>query len=240
MASLGLLFAGFSIVLPLVLFGLLVVVVVGVSTARNEPDPHNHRLPATYLTAVSFVLVFTALFGLTAAVASVSSLIGEEDSFSVTAEPDFGDDFEPRSETPLTPVDDSDVEDATAGALAGAFVVVVAGGMLWHHRRTLLGLLDAEGFRGGAGARVVHAYLYATQFVAVLVLVGAGAVTLYGLAQVLVPGLLSDGEAQSVREGGARLFLTAGALAGGAGLVAAVHLREHERVDRSAPPPPVV
>jgi hypothetical protein len=239
MNSLGILFAGFSIVLPLILFGLLVVIVVGVSTARSEPDPHHHRLPATFLTAVSFVLVFTLLFAATAAVASVTSLIGDEDSFSVSAEAEgFGssedeDFFEPQSPIRRQPVavDDDDAEQAASGALAALFVAGVAGAMLWYYRRTLLDLLESDGFRAGPGARVVHTYLYATQFVAVLVLVGAGAVALYGLAQIVVPGLLSEGEAEDVRQGAARLLLTAGALAGGAAAIALVHMREHQRVD---------
>src|SRR5687768_2274452 len=162
MASLGILFAGISIVMPMVLFGLLVVLVVGVSTARSEPDPHHHRLPATYLTAVSFVLVFTLLFALTAAVASVASLIEDDEVHEIyDVDDEFeegigveGKLFELRTSTdrPLVSEDDDDAaEQAASGALAALLAAGAAGGMLWHYRRTLLDLLEADGFRDGPG-----------------------------------------------------------------------------------------
>jgi hypothetical protein len=239
MLSLGLLFAGFSVLLPMMLFGLLVVLVVGVATSRTEPDPHNHRLPATYLTAMLFVLVFTVLFAFAGAVGSVASLVEKEnDPRGITRLPTTNE-YEMRLRpAPIewTRYDGGEDEAAAAGALVALLVGGIAGGMLWHYRRTLLELVEREGFREGAGARVVHTYLYATQFVAVLLLVGAGAVAAYGLAQVIVPGLLSEADAEAVRLGGVRLLLTAGALAGGAAVVAVVHQREHGRLE---PTPPI-
>ena len=237
MLSLGLFFAGLSFLLPMVFFGLLVVLVVGVATARAEPDPNNHRLPATYLTAMLFVLVFTVLFSFSGAVGSLASLIEEDDTPSGITR--MSDDYEMRfrpGPSGFADDGDDDGETAATGVLVAVLVGGIAAAMAWHFRRTLLALIERPGFREGPGARVVHTYLYATQFVAVLLLVGAAAVAAYGLAQVLVPDVLSDADSESVRLGGVRLLLTAGALAGGAAAIAGVHMHEHGRLEPPASP----
>lgn len=226
-----------NILLELVTLGLLLIVAVTVSSVRHDPDPKGKRLTATFYAVVMFLSLFIALAGATAAVASLSSLVGEESSgvelFS--SETEFGDDEDDFAE-------EEGNEEAVAGAVQGLFVAATAGGVLLYYRRRMLDLLDddvddaadAEGRGYGPATRIAHAYFYVTSSVALLVFVVAGTIGLFGFAKVLVPDALSANEVEETRDDGAREVFAGGFAAVAALAVVALHKNERERMDDAA------
>jgi hypothetical protein len=208
---------------PLALFGLLVLLVVGL-TGRDEPDPDGLRPRALYLTSVCFVALFAALFSLFAVVASLVGLAldDEDDDFALAAGPVLAaatQDFADRDS------DDEHVSNAVGAALGAA----AAGGVLWFHARRLQELVREHDIGPGPVRRAWRAYLHAVCFVAIGVTAVAGAVAAYGLFEAAAPGVTGV----ESRKDGAAQALSAGLLAVGAFLLFQFHWR---RTDRRAGP----
>ena len=107
---------------------------------------------------------------------------------------------------------DEDSEDAAArdGVLAG-IILIAAGAVLVFHRRKLSELSLTPGYEGSPASRVESAYMYATCFVAVVVLVGAAVTAAYAIFQIVAPGVASS-YGQGSREDGVTPLISAAAL----------------------------
>lgn len=227
-------------VLPLALVVFLVVAVLG---GRYEEDPDRERPRAIYLASACFVgvvtviasvfMLVTAILGLTS---DSDSFVGASDSVRITAQaPQFDEDgnliedgefaqdepfeepqFEER-EFDSAFADDEDNADISA-AVMGGIVLLIALGILAFHDPRLTRLVAIS---RGPAARVYVKYLYLLCFVAVLVVLGAGAFALYSLYGVAAPGVAQVGSRGDALRG----FASAVSLVVTAGLIFMIHWR---------------
>ena len=198
-------------VLPLALIVLLIVAVLG---GRFEDDPDRERPRAIYLASACFVamvtligaafMVVTALLGLTSDSESFAIATGSSRSAITAQAPEFDEEgnliergeftqdesFGSTSEFQSSFDDDEDNGDISAAVMAG-IVGLLALGILAFHDPRLTRLVAAS---RGPAARVYVKYLYVLCFVAVVVLLGAGAYSLYSLFGVIAPGVAQIGE----------------------------------------------
>jgi heme/copper-type cytochrome/quinol oxidase subunit 2 len=150
------------LVVPL---GVLVLAVIILAAGRGEPDTSGRRAFAVYLSAVSFVAIFTLVFASFAAVRSLANVF-----------------VDGRSE-------DAAVRGAVqAGLIAGAAVAV----LVFHARRRRELRSGADFDAGGPAWRIDRAYLYAVCFVAVLVALFALGIGAYGAFRTLAPGVTEE------------------------------------------------
>jgi hypothetical protein len=150
------------LVVPL---GVLVLAVIILAAGRGEPDTSGRRAFAVYLSAVSFVAIFTLVFASFAAVQSLANVF-----------------VDGRSE-------DAAVRGAVqAGLIAGAAVVV----LVFHARRRRELRSGSDFDTGGPAWRIDRAYLYAVCFVAVLVALFALGIGAYGAFRTLAPGVTEE------------------------------------------------
>lgn len=229
-----------SVLSPLLFLVLALLVATAVVSGRSVPDPGHKRLTATYLCAVLFLSLFTALFAASQGVGSLLAMAGGDDveargvrlspSFDENGEPDFGSqllDEEPESD-----------EEKVGDAVNALVLALVAGGVLVYHRGKLIELEEEEGFREGPAAPVFLTYLYATSIVALVALVVGATQALDGFAHVLAPESLSSGEEDLVREEGARRLFAGTFLALGSLAVVVLHQRERAALDDPPEPEP--
>jgi hypothetical protein len=227
--------------------GVLLLAVIILATGRGEPDPKGRRAFAVYVSAVSFIALFTVVLATFAAVTSLASLVRDDTSFVLEedafdgdggviigpgGEPLFGD----GSFNDGGSFESPDREDAVARETVQALLIAVfAGLVLLFHERRRRELRDEEGFAGSAAWRVDRAYLWTVCFAAVLIALFAGANAVYEVFRAAAPGVTSDvGDDEVVREMAASAFLSAGYLAIVAGLVFWFHWRQG---DDSRPQP---
>lgn len=221
------------VVLPLAVLGVVVLAIVALAGARGEPDTRGERAHALYVALVSFVAIFTLLFALTQVAESVAEMV-------IDPEIDCSEGFAPECYeevslgTPPTAIDVPDqTERRTRDALNAAAVALVAGAVLWFHRRRS----DDLGELGPVPARTFNAYLYAVSFTAMLVLLVVGAIVLFTLVRVAVPDAVSTASSGTERDNA--LVDLAPSLTGvaGAALIYVRHWRAAGRLRRGEPPP---
>lgn len=108
---------------------------------------------------------------------------------------------------------EGDSEDAAVrDSVASGLTLVATGLLLVFHRRKLSELRSTPGYEGSPAARVESAYMYATCFVAVIALAGAAATAVYGIFQIIAPGVAST-YGEGARKDGVTPLITSGALA---------------------------
>ena len=212
---------GFVLLLPLIIGGIFVVVVVA---NRAEPDPSGRRPALVYSLGVSFLTLFTTLGATTAAVASLSRLIGSHPSG-----PRFFDDFEVGA-SPFTGGHEHPLGDAVARAtVLSMLIAIIAGVVCWLHLRSAARASADVVSPVDPLARVRSSYVSAVAFVSVLIAVGASVVVLYDIFRGAAPGVFSSsghgGSVEVLRSLIPALYLTIAALA-----ILFAHLRY-------APPP---
>lgn len=177
------------------LVGALVLVILVVSN-RAEPDARGLRPFSVYLFAMSFVALWIAFVGSIAIVSSLTSLI-EAHPF------------------PLTNA-------VAKGVTIGAIVTVLAGLVLWYHlghgRRIALG----DGRVDGPNRRVLHTYVAAVAFVAIVVAVVSLGVVIYEFFALAGPGVYGS---HGPRADVARSLVDTGYVCIGAVTIAWLHLR---------------
>lgn len=131
---------------------------------------------------------------------------------------------------------------AARDAVSAGIILMAAGAALAFHLRKLSELRSTPGYEGTPASRVEGAYLYATCFVAVVVLAGAAVTAAYAIFEIAAPGVASSLGAGS-REDGVTPLVTSAALALAGYLIAwkhwirATELREGKPAPASAMAP---
>lgn len=206
------------VVLPLALVGIVLLGIVALAGGRSDPDPLGHRPRALYLSLVSFVAIFTLLFGIGTVVTALANEIfvnvGDvgldcsEDPFGVECQGsggvlEYGTAF------------GQDGSRHARDAINGSAIALAAAGVLLFHRRRTSALTDDPSFGSSPGARTYNAYLYAVAFVAMIVVLAAAGAALFALVRVAAPGLVTDGSSGAERDY-ALVQLTSSLVVGGA------------------------
>ena len=189
------LFGGATIgLLPIVvLLGVVVVLAL-----RQDDDVDEQRGPAIYASVVAFVALLTLLVAVTGVVSALVAFTEdtETSSFRSRVEVDadlrgsFGDDAGDLPGSFGEDGSDGDHDDDWRALAAFAIAGAAAVGVLALHRP----LLERRETWTGAARRVYRAYLALVCVVTVVLAVGAAAVLVYDVLQLLAPGVFGDGD----------------------------------------------
>ena len=244
-------FFGLELLIPLVILGLIVLAVTQVTSDRRDPDPTGRRPYAIYLFIVTFVALFVALFSLVAVASSVVHLALPERGFGgyedLAAPSEFPPKFEPppggSTEGPIyqefVPVG-SNVEHTRQAIQAGLIFLAAVVVLLFHVRR-IRDLEKAGSLSEMTIRRSYQAYLYAVCFVAVLIILVAGALAAFGIVRIAAPGATGYGGTSAERDGGIVQLVSSGILALAAYVLFLLHWRRasalRDRPLQSEPPP---
>lgn len=218
-------FVGFQLFEHLLSLAVVAIVVVVVTSARNEPDPHGRRVAATFLGAVLFVSLLGAVGASTAAVGEIGAAVQDDgEEFDIGDEElMIGGGFEQPGRG------DNYADALQAALLAGAAVVVFA-----YHRRKLDVLLTEPD--AGAVVRIAEGYRYLVVFLAVGALAIGAALAVSGLVKAAVPDLFSVEDDYLAQRVGLATFMVGAWLTG----VGYVVFNLHERPDEPpAEEPPI-
>lgn len=207
----------YVILAPLAVVGVIVLAIVALA-GRNELDSRGERAYVLYLSLVSFVALFTLLFALVNLASTLTQIVLDP---SPIEQPYVGD--------PGFTIDFQD-EYRTRDALNALAALIVAGAILFAHRRRTQSLVDDAGFAGSAGARTFTAYLFAVSFVAMAILLVAAAVALPALIRAVIPGLTAFESNSAEREAALTDLVPALVAGGGAVVIYLTHWREAHRL----------
>lgn len=200
----------------------IVATILILVSGRRDADAERQRTFARYVDSVNLLSVFVALFAAYALVAQLTRFIiperqrfGSGPGLLDVAEGTFG---------------SSDFEDLLSrgndaiwrSAVQALLVLLVAGVILAFHRRQRGDMVTGPGFDSSSAARVDQAYRYAVCFVAVFVILMAGAFGLYGVFRIAAPGV-TGGFGGGQREQGIAQAVSLLALGGGAFVVFRMH-----------------
>ena len=159
-----------SFLYPLVFIVLIIAAVAATIGGRREPDHTGRRPYAIYLTAITFIALFTTLgagFALIHSLAEIAFVNGDAAS-ATTCPPGAVNCF---GGSPYGEAQSSSGREALQTALITAVFAVV----LYFHGRRLLDLRRDEPSPDTTGGRVLNVFAYALCFV--LLFVGLGAAT---------------------------------------------------------------
>lgn len=243
-------FFGVTFLAPLLTIGLVVLGIVAIS--RNDPDPSGRRPFAFYLYSVCFVTLFAIIISGVGVVSSVADLVGDDDEVSFSSGSDdsdsdsgsddsesssgiigFDDDGNPirrgssGSSSQSSSDDGEETDEVVRNSVQAGMVMLIALGIFAFHWRQAEEISREPEFWGSPASRVRSTYLYLVCFVAMTILLVAGAIAAYSLFRVLLPeiaagvGQTDDAE----REAGARQFLSSGALVAVAFVLVSTHTR---------------
>ncbi len=225
------------IIVPLTLLGVVVLAILALSGGRNQPDLGGGRAYVLYLSLVSFIAIFTALFALTTTTSAVASMVFQ-DPESIDC-PDFTECYPMGPRIDGVEADESfeEAEEARRArdAITGATVGTAALAILLLHRRKTRELPNDPGFDASPGARTFTAYLYAVSFTAVLVLLSAAATALLGTVRVAIPDVVTAGSSGAERDDGLVQLVTSVVAAGAALLIYLAHWRPARRLTATMP-----
>ena len=210
-----------SIVVTAGIVAVIATIIVMVA-GRKEPDTERQRTFARYVDSVNLLSVFVALFAGYAVVAQLTRfVIPEDDRFGSgpglldVATGSFSGGFEDF----VSRGNDS----IWRGAVQAGLLLLVACLILTFHRRQRQAMIAWEGFDPSAGARVDQAYRYAVCFVAVFVILMAGAFGLFAVFRIAAPGIATGSSRGGQRAQGVAQALSLLALGAGALVVFRVH-----------------
>lgn len=209
-----------SLLTGIVPLGLLVLAIIAVATGRGEQDPTGRRGTAIYLSGVLFITLFLSLFAVYLAVDALTEAIGDDSAFDYYEDDYF---YEELSEDELDELEQGD-DDATTRAIGdGLEALLVAvpavAVFVWHDRR-LKRLRREPDFAGSPAERIDRAYLHATSFTAVLIVVVSVAVILPDILSLAAPGVTDPGESTGdVRDDAWRSLLPFLVLGAGAAMI---------------------
>ena len=185
------LFPGSSqFLVPFAVVAVVAFAIVAVVAARRDPDPAGTRPYAIYLSLILFVAVFTALFAATALISNIVRIPLQEYGVAGTAYPGHAIPTALlRRLGPLHGALGSRLDRGhAAGAVQAALVLVAAVLVLWFHVGRIQDLVREPRFENSPGRRTYQVYLHAVSFVAMTILLFAGASALYGIFRVAAPG----------------------------------------------------
>ena len=155
----------FALIATIGIVGTFVIIVVG---NRGDPDSTGKRPFVVYLFAVSFITIWTALVGSSAAVAALFQLIGSHPSSGPTSE--------------IHPIGDMVARSIVLGLLVTAVSVWV---LLAHVRRAFAVVADEP--EASPSKRVAHTYVSGVAFISLLIVIAAVVVFVYSIFQILGP-----------------------------------------------------
>jgi len=216
--------------------GVIAILVVGRRDAGSSAD----RVGARYMGAVSLLTLFVALFAAYAAAQALTDLVVDhrdrveanekqfESEYPISANGAVFDNtftFDFRS-FQFSPNNDANYNAAVASGLAA----LTTGAVFVYHRRRRLNMVGARGFAGSPAAAVNGTYLQSVKFVAALTVALGAAAALYGIWQIVAPGIAGAADADVGRAEGISAFLSSGLLTALAGLI---FLRASNEFDRS-------
>lgn len=209
----------YVILAPLTILGVVVLAILALS-GRSDPDSRGDRPYVLYLSLVSYIALFTALFALVDLAANaVDGILG------VGAEPP-----QPYFGPGPEPAFDVDTELRIRDALNAGALALAAGAVLLFHQSRSRRLVHEPGFAGSSGARTFTAYLYAVAFTSIAVLLGAAAVSVPALVRTVAPGLTALEDSTSEREAALSDLLPALVAGAGAGAIHVIHWRAANRL----------
>lgn len=190
--------------------GILLLGVLVLASGRGEPDPTQRRGYAVYLAVTNFVTLFAILFASFAIVVPIADYLftdaEDTEQFDEVGMP-FGDPEFSDFEVVGPPIEEIDVDGgsdavdalnearknkAIRDVVQAALVALPAVVLYMMHRRRRQELLGLSDFEGSAPWRVDRAYLYATCFSAVVILIIAAAQGGYSAFRAVAPGVTGD------------------------------------------------
>jgi hypothetical protein len=205
----------FAVVLPLTIFGLVVLAVA--TGVRRVPDPAGSRPRALGLYAVAYATILIVVFAIVSFVAAIVRIILPTHEPRI---PVFGGGVFP---TPGSAHDKEFTNQAVLSALVALAALAV---LLFVYRRATEALSE-PGWLEGEGFRVRRAYLWLQSVVWILIALFAAVFALYGLYKVILPGTAGLGfiSSSSVRDSGITELVSLAVLTVLALVVFAAHWR---------------
>lgn len=169
---------------PLVFVVLIVAVIVAAVGGRREPDPTGRRPYAIYLTAVTFIALFTTLGAAYALIHSLAEMLLVDGGQLRTVCPpgafDCVEELDPFSGAPHT-------GGSGREALQTALLAAIFGVVLYFHGRRVLDVKSEEPGLDTAGGRVLNVFGYALCFVLLFVGIGAAVAAATSLIDAIDP-----------------------------------------------------
>jgi Sec-independent protein secretion pathway component TatC len=104
-------------------------------------------------------------------------------------------------------------------AVASGFAAMTAGAVFLYHRRRRREIVSARGYASSPAATVNRTYLQSVKAVAVLAFALAAAAALYGIWQIIAPGISGAIDEDIGRTEGISTFLASGTLAAATALI---------------------
>ena len=185
--------------LVLFVIPLIVAVILVLAAGRRDDDPAGTRTQMRYVGAIGIVTLFVALLSFFGVVRALTSLV----------------------------VDGSSTNDVYRRSLNQGLLMLAALAVFVFHYRRATALAPAKGFaRGGTGS-AARAGLYGVCFVAAVIALVAAAKGLYGIFQLIAPGVFGvngvprfvDLDSDTVRQTGIANFLSFGSLSAASVLI---------------------
>ena len=230
-------FGGFEL-LPVALFGIILLGVLALTVGRVEPDPTGRRPYSIYLATIVFVSLFTVLIAGFSTISELAQLgfDGGDARFGehCISGPGFDEctmgvgmsSFGPN----IALEGRGDPNDAhIREAVRAALILLAAVAVLWLHARHFRDLQDEEGFLDSPAARVLLVYFYAVCFVTALVALGAAASAAYAIFRIALPDVSGFGHSDVERDQGFVQLISSGALAAAAVALFLFHWNRTER-----------
>lgn len=215
----------YAILTPLAMVGLIVLAILALA-GRGEPDARGERPYVLYLSLVSFIALFTLLFAIVDLSSTATEAILVEGSDACAVDP-----FSPECAGPGFEIDSpSGGEARTRDLLNTGGVALVAGAVLFFHRRLTREHVAEPGFGASAGAKTFTAYLYAVAFTAMITVVVAASIAVPALVRSVAPGLTAAGSSSSERDAALTDLVPALVAAAGGVVIYLTHWRAAHRL----------
>jgi hypothetical protein len=218
---------------------LLGAVIAALFVGRRDPGTADDRLGARYLGAISLLALFVAVFAAFAAAQALTDLMVDHTERAVAIEESYEqDNFVDSTSSGLfedvfafQTYEFNRSNDANYDAAVGSGIAALtAGAVFVFHRRRRLEMIGAPGFAGSPAAVVNRTYLQGAKFVAALSGALAAAAALYGLWQVIAPGIAGAATADVGRAEGVSAILSSGVFLAA---VALIYLRADNELGRA-------
>lgn len=173
-------FGVLSFVFPLVFVVLIVAAVAAAVGGRREPDPTGRRPYAIYLTAVTFIALFTTLAAVYALIHALAKMVFVAGSTGFSSCPPGAIDCFNQIGGPVS-------GGSAREALQTALIAAVFGLVLYFHGRRVLDVRGEEPGLDTVGGRVLNVFAYAVCFVLLFVGIGAAVAAVTSLVDAIDP-----------------------------------------------------
>lgn len=167
-------------IFPLIFVVLIVAAVAVAIGGRRDPDPTGRRPYAIYLTAVTFIALFTTLAAVYALIHSLAEMVFVTDSSGFLSCPPGAIDCFEQLGGPGS-------GGSGREALQTALIAAVFGVVLYFHGRRVLDVRSEEPGLDTVGGRVLNVFAYAVCFVLLFIGIGAAAAAATSLVDAIDP-----------------------------------------------------